>query len=214
MAFALFKKKESPEKPSGQAAEEAAKSERILLEEEKIYRRGIISVRDIIAPESMKVEPTFIVLGDKFVRTIFIMTYPRYINIGWFAPIINLNVTLDVAMYFYPVKSEIILKQLKKKVGALEAQIISDSEKGAPRDPIRETALRDIEKLRDDLTQGVEHFFQFALYITIYADSKEALDNISEDVESLFGGKLIYSKKFYIRRSKDLIPRFLWPTMS
>ncbi|MDD5490265.1 MAG: ATP-binding protein [Patescibacteria group bacterium] len=195
MAFALFKKKESPEKPSGQAAEEAAKSERILLEEEKIYRRGIISVRDIIAPESMKVEPTFIVLGDKFVRTIFIMTYPRYINIGWFAPIINLNVTLDVAMYFYPVKSEIILKQLKKKVGALEAQIISDSEKGAPRDPIRETALRDIEKLRDDLTQGVEHFFQFALYITIYADSKEALDNISEDVESLFGGKLIYSKK-------------------
>ncbi len=193
------KKKEKPEQLTGKEAKEAAKrkeeEEKILLEEEKIYRRGIVSIKDIIAPASLKVEPSFIRLADKFVRTVFVITYPRYISIGWFAPIINLNITLDVSMYFYPVKSDIILKQLKKKVGALEAQILSDQEKGAPRDPIRETALRDIEKLRDDLTQGIEHFFQFSLYVTIYADSKEELDNISEDVESLFGGKLIYSKK-------------------
>jgi len=64
------------------------------------------------------------------------------------------------------------LKQLKKKVGALQAQLSGDAEKGAPRDPMRETALRDIEQLRDDLTQGVEHFFQFAFYVTIYAKIK------------------------------------------
>ncbi|MFH0804780.1 MAG: ATP-binding protein, partial [Patescibacteria group bacterium] len=87
------------------------------------------------------------------------------------------------------------LKQLRNKVGALEAQILGDAEKGAPRDPIRETALRDIEKLRDDLTQGIERFFQFALYTTIYADSKEDLDKISEKVESLFGSRLVYTKR-------------------
>ena len=79
-------------------------------------------------------------------------------------------------MFFYPVKSEIILKQLKKRVGNLQAQLMSDIEKGAPRDPILETALRDIEKLRDDLTQGIEKFFQFSLYATIYADSLEELE--------------------------------------
>lgn len=191
--FLPFLKKK--DKEEGTRDEKGGGEERILLEEERIYRRGVVSVKDIIAPASMKVEPTFIRLSDKFVRTIFVITYPRYISIGWFTPVINLNVTLDVAMYFYPVKSEVILKQLKKKVGALEAQILSDTEKGAPRDPIRETALRDIEQLRDDLTQGIEHFFQFALYVTIYADSEEELNNISEDIESLFGGKLIYSKK-------------------
>ena len=149
---------------------------KITLEEERVYRKGVLSIQDVISPAGMKIESTFITLGDIHIRTLFIVTYPRYISLGWFAPIINMNQTLDVSMYFYPVKPEVILKQLKKKVGALEAQIMSDAEKGAPRDPLRETALRDIEALRDSLTQGTEHFFQFALYVTIYANDKKELD--------------------------------------
>lgn len=165
------------------------------IEEEKAYRRGTISIKDLIAPESFKVNPNFLMLGDKFVRTIFVINYPRYISVGWFSPVINLNSTFDVAMFFYPVKSAVILKQLKNKVGNLEAQIISDAEKGAARDPLRETALRDIEALRDALTQGIEKFFQFALYVTIYADSKEELNRMSGEIENIFGSRLVYSKK-------------------
>ena len=84
-----------------------------VIEEEKAFRRGVLSVRDVIAPASLKVEPTFLRLGDKFLRTMFIISYPRYISVGWFAPVINLNFTFDVSMFFYPVKSAIILKQLK-----------------------------------------------------------------------------------------------------
>ena len=168
--------------------------EMVSLEEEKVYREGTVAIRDLIAPSAFKVDSTFIQLGDIFLRTIFIITYPRYISVGWSSPILNLNITMDISMFFYPIKAPVILKQLKKKVGALEAQISSDAEKGAPRDPIRETALRDIEQLRDDLTQGIEHFFQFAFYVTLYAKSKEELDKVSEDVENIFGSKLIYSK--------------------
>jgi len=167
------------------------------IEEEKAYRRGIVSINDLIAPASFKVNPSFLILGDKFVRTIFVINYPRYISVGWFAPIINLNSTFDVAMFFYPVNSAVILKQLKKKVGALEAQIISDAEKGAARDPLRETALRDIEALRDALTQGIEKFFQFALYVTIYADDKAELKRLSGEIENIFGSRLVYSKKVF-----------------
>lgn len=173
--------------------------EKILLEEEKVYRKGVVSVRDLIAPASMQVNPSFLKLGDIFVRTIFVVTYPRYISVGWFSPILNLNLNLDIGMFFYPVPSNIILKQLQKKVGALEAQIIADAEKGMPRDPIRETALKDIEKLRDDLTQGIEKFFQFALYVTIYAKSLESLEKITSDVEALFGSRLIYTKKVFFQ---------------
>lgn len=194
------KKKEDKKKEDGKikTAEQELKEvqeEKITLEEERLYRRGTTNVRDIIAPAALEVNPSFIKLNNKFVRTIFVINYPRYISVGWFAPVINLNTAIDVSMFFYPVKAEIILKQLKNKVGILEAQLSSDREKGAPRDPIRETALRDIEGLRDQLTQGIEHFFQFALYITLYADTKEELDKLTGDLESLFGGKLIYSKK-------------------
>jgi type IV secretory pathway VirB4 component len=203
MAFtpsAAYQKEKKASGASAVSPEEEKRlleEEKILLEEERIYRRGSVSVQDLISPASMKIEPSHVLLGDKFVRTIFVITYPRYITVGWFTPIVNLNTALDIGMFFYPVKAEIILKQLKKKAGAIEAQILADAEKGAPRDPLRETALRDIEQLRDDLTQGIEHFFQYALYVTIYAKSKEELDKTSEEIESIFGSKLIYTKRVF-----------------
>jgi hypothetical protein len=170
-----------------------------LVEEEKAYRRGIISIKDLIAPSVLQVQPDHIRLGNKFLRTVFVVTYPRYISVGWFAPIINLNNTFDIAMFFYPVKTELILKQLKNKVGVLESQIMSDAEKGAARDPLRETALRDIEYLRDALTQGTEKFFQYSLYVTLYADSIEELNKLTDTVEDIFGSRLIYSKRVYFQ---------------
>jgi len=170
-------------------------SQKVVLEQEKVYRRGISSVLDIIAPEAFQVNPSSVKIGDMYARTLFVMAYPRYIGVGWFAPIINYNATLDISMFFYPMKSEVVLKQLRNKVGVLQAQLMTDAEKGAPRDPLRETALRDIEQLRDDLTQGIEKFFQFALYITLYEKDEKKLDVLTEDVEAVLGTKLIMSKR-------------------
>lgn len=193
----LKKKNKQEEKKKKKGIEQSVELTREFIDEEKAFRRGVISIKDLIAPASMKVHPNHLILGEKFVRSIFVINYPRYISVGWFAPIINLNSTFDVAMFFYPVPSPIILKQLKKKVGNLEAQIISDAEKGAARDPLRETALRDVEALRDALTQGIEKFFQFALYVTIYTDSKEELDTLSGEIENIFGSRLVFSKKVF-----------------
>jgi len=179
------------------AIEESVEMTREIIEGEIAYRKGILSVRDLISPASLKISPTFLNLGSKFVRTIFVINYPRYISVGWFAPIINLNYTFDVSMFFYPVSSAIILKQLKNRAGNIEAQIMADREKGMPRDPLRETALGDIEYLRDALTQGTEKFFQFALYVTIYSDTLEELDRLTDQIEDIFGSRLVFSKRAF-----------------
>ncbi|MBU0732048.1 ATP-binding protein [Patescibacteria group bacterium] len=169
--------------------------EKEIVEAEKIYRAGVVSIMDLISPSALKVDPRFIDLNGIYVSTMFVTTYPRYISVGWFSPIINLNVPLDVGMYYYPVKSNIILKQLKKKVGALEADLSSDREKGAPRDPLKETALKDIERLRDELTQGIEKFFQFGLYVTIYSEDKKILEDLIEKLDGMFGSRLVVAKR-------------------
>lgn len=192
-------KEENKRKKEEVQQEEGAEAAKELVEREETFRKGTLTVNDLIAPAGMHITHDYLRLGGKYVRTIFVVGYPRYIGVGWFAPIVNLNETFDISMFFYPVKTSLILKQLKKKVGALEAQIMSDAEKGAPRDPIRETALKDIESLRDALTQGTEKFFQFALYITIYTDSKEELDKLSNQVEDALGAKLVYTKKVFFQ---------------
>lgn len=199
MAFFATKVKrelsQPPVPPKAEASEFDRFSEAELLEAERLLREGSVRVKDLIAPAAFKIAPDHVELNGVFARTLFILTYPRYISVGWFAPVINLNTTLDVSMFFYQVPSEIILKQLRNRVGALEAQIMADHEKGAPRDPIRETALRDIEQLRDSLTQGTERFFQVALYVTLYAKDQKELDKVTEEVESIFGSKLVYSRR-------------------
>lgn len=195
MAFKpINNSKDSAHAVKDDVAKKKMQQDLISLEEERLYREGTVAIRDLIAPSALSVQSNFIQLGTTFLRTIFVITYPRYMSVGWSAPVLNLNITMDIAMFFYPVSSEVILKQLKNKVGALEAQLSADAEKGAARDPLRETALRDIEQLRDDLTQGTEHFFQFAFYITLYSQTREDLDKVTEDIQNIFGSKLIYSK--------------------
>lgn len=167
------------------------------LQEEKIYRQGVANIKDLVAPASMKVDPSYVQLGDVYCRTLFVVTYPRYLSVGWASPLISLSAQLDISMFFYPIPADVILKQLKRKVGILEAQIASDAESGKPRDPINETALRDIEQLRDDLTQGIEHFFQFAFYCTFYSTERSELDRLTASVESTFGSMLIYTKRAF-----------------
>jgi hypothetical protein len=186
----------APKKLSAQNQKLA--EEKTTLEEERVYRRGTVSIRDLIAPSAFEVQPNFLKLGDQCLRTLFVTTYPRYVGIGWGSPIINYKGTIDIGMFFYPIRPEIILKQLRDKVGITESQIVSDHDSGKPRDPIQETALRDIEQLRDDLTQGIEHFFQFAFYVTVYGKDIADLDKRTEEIEAIFGTKLIYTKRgFY-----------------
>lgn len=194
----MFDPRDIKATPPPQAAAPVARANpKAELEAERIYRQGATSVRDLIAPEALEVASNYIRLGELYARTVFVVEYPRYINVGWFAPIINMDITADISMYFYPVPAHIILKQLKKKVGNVEAGLVADAEKGAPRDPLRETAFRDMEKLRDDLTQGVEHFFQSGLYVTLYAKTLEELDHSTERVENIFGSTLVYSKRVF-----------------
>ena len=69
-----------------------------------------------------------------------------------------------------------------------------NAEKGRTRDPAKEAALADAEELRDQLQIGSERFFRYGLYVTIYADSIDELSFIQNEIESMFGQMLVYSK--------------------
>ncbi|MEW6407557.1 MAG: VirB4-like conjugal transfer ATPase, CD1110 family [Patescibacteria group bacterium] len=183
--------------PIGKQSQEnlTEKEKEELLKAEEIYRKGVVSVRDVIAPTALQINPDHLRLGEKFCRTLFIFTYPRYLSTGWLAPIIDLNEEMDIAFYITPISAEKILKTLKGKVAQIQSTITSAQEKGEVRDPVLETALQDVESLRDSLVQGTERFFHFAIYLTIYAQNQKGLEEKTKEIESLFGHKLVYSKR-------------------
>ncbi len=182
---------------AGEKAPKTGKAVRQLAEYEEVYKEGMVTILDLVAPAYMEVDPRYLRLGNKYLKTMFVVGYPRYLAVGWFSPIINMSVALDIGMYFYPLEISGVLEQMQRKVGILQAQLSEDTEKGAPRDPVREVAYQDLEQLRDDITQGKEKFFQFALYVTVYASDLKSLEQITTDVEQVFATKLIVTKPVF-----------------
>lgn len=159
------------------------------------YQQGMASVLDLIAPAAFRIEPNFLQLGSLFTRTLFVFTYPRYVQTNWLSPIINYDITLDVSMFIYPIGTKQVMGQLRKKAGQLESSLAIEQEKGMVKNPELETAVSDIESLRDVLQRGEMRLFQFALYFTIYAKNIDELNTITEQLESTLGGMLIYTKQ-------------------
>jgi type IV secretory pathway VirB4 component len=163
-------------------------------EAKRVYEEGVSSIKDLIAPAAMEITFNYLRIEDYYVRTLFTFTYPRYINTNWLSPVINYDITMDISMFIYPVETKEVMQNLRKKVGQMESAWSINREKGKVRDPELETALGDAEELRDRLQRGEEKLFQYALYFTLYAKSKEELDTLTKQLESTLGGKLVFTK--------------------
>lgn len=173
------------------AAEQRAREQE---EVEQAFLKGITTLRDLIAPSSIEINSSYFRLGTKYGRTLYVYGYPRQIYTGWLSSIINIDEVLDVSLYIYPVESQVVLNNLRKKVTQLEASISINSEKGRTRDPGLEAAINDAEELRDQLQVGAEKFFRFGLYITLYADSLDELSFVQHKIETIFGQQMVFTK--------------------
>lgn len=186
--MAIFGKKPDPIS----AAEAAKIAEQ--QEAEFVYRQGIVTMRDLIAPPSLKIESSYIQLGKRFARTIYVYGYPRQIFTGWLSPLVNIDEVIDMSINIYPVESQVVLNNLRRKVSELEASYEINAEKGRVRDPGLEAAITDAEELRDKLQVGEERFFRFGLYLTMYADTLDDLNQLQRKIEGIFGQSLVYTK--------------------
>lgn len=173
------------------AAEQQAREQ---AEVEQAFLKGVTTLRDLIAPSSLEINGSYFRLGTKYGRTIYVYGYPRQIYTGWLSPLINIDEVLDVSMFIYPVDSQVVLNNLRKKVTQLQASTDINNEHGKTRDPALEAAINDAEELRDQLQVGAERFFRFGLYVTLYADSLDELSFVQHKIETLFGQQLVFSK--------------------
>jgi len=173
------------------AAEQRAREQ---AEVEQAFLKGVSTLRDLIAPSSIEIHSSYFRLGTKYGRTLYIYGYPRQIYTGWLSSLINIDEVIDVSMYVYPVDSQVILNNLRKKVTQLEASTSIANEKGKTRDPALEAAINDAEELRDQIQLGAEKFFRFGLYVTLWADSMDELNFVQNKLETLFGQQMVFSK--------------------
>ena len=160
----------------------------------KGYTASGRDIQDVIAPAGLEVNTGYLKFGEKYLKTFFLFTYPRYLTSGWFSPIINLAEIIDISVHIHPIDTALALRNLRRKTAQVQAQIMEREEKGLVRDPMLETAYQDVENLRDALQQAQEKLFEIGIYITIYGNDLKDLARLENLIVSLLESKLVYIK--------------------
>lgn len=189
--MALFGKKQPALDPVTIAQQQQQREQQ---EVNAAFQKGITALRDFIAPSSLVYDSTHFQLGTRYARTYYVYGYPRQIFTGWLSSMVNVDEVIDISLFVYPVESQVVLENLRKKVTQLEAGLQIDAEKGRVRDPGKQAAIVDAEEMRDKLQVGEERFFRFGFYFTIYGFSMDELEFVSHKIESILGQQLVYSK--------------------
>lgn len=175
----------------------------------EIYQQGVLDLQDVIAPHALRVNPRELDLGEKIARTFFVVSYPRFLSTGWFAPIINIDKVIDIAIYIHPMDTNEVLRKFQKKVAEVQSQISMREDKGMVRDPVLDTAYTDLEQLRDSLQQAQEKLFEVGLYLTIYGDTREDLDKSESEIRSILEARLVYLRPALFQQEqgfKSILP--------
>ena len=149
---------------------------------------------DLIAPAALKVDASYVRVGDIYARTLFVYNYPRFLNQNWLAPIINLGRTVDISMHVHPMPTGEVLRKLQRQLTSVQAEMLEREEKGLIRDPVLEAAQRNIENLRDHLQTSEEKMFKFGLYLIIYGKAQNEIDDAENEIRSILESKLVLIK--------------------
>lgn len=174
-------------------------------EVEKIIEETTINLKDIIAPSSISVNYDSIKLGKRLAKSFFIFSYPRYLSTGWFSPIINLDTPMNISIFIHPVSTEPLLKQLRRRVTEVQAEISESEKKGLVRDPALETAYQDLEGLRERLMTAQERMSKLGIYLTVYAENEEGLKDVETTLRSILEARLIYIKPTLYQQKQGFI---------
>jgi conjugal transfer ATP-binding protein TraC len=176
-----------------------------VIENEEFYQSGVATVRGLIAPSALEIKTDHIQIGNVMSSTMFVIAYPRFLNDNWFSPIINIDFPMDTAMFIHPADTREVLKNLKKSAAHVHSQININANSGKVMDPMLETAVDNIENLRVSLQQGTERFFQFGLYLTVFATEAAVLQKNKSEIQAILEAQLIYTKPAVLRMEQGFM---------
>lgn len=158
------------------------------------YNFGEQDQIDIISYSGLEEQSTYLQIGEKYVRTLFISGYPFVATTGWLNMLVNFNHNIDISYHIEQVNPVLALPKLNRKITELESRKRSMLKDGKMIGSELTDPLESAIELRDKIQRGQEKLFQVSIYMGITADSLEELNKTTTILETVMATKLFYIK--------------------
>ena len=144
--------------------------------------QSLFNLKDLIAPSYIEIDFNDIIIDSTYYRTLIVTAYPRKVNNTWLSPLINYEDEIGISLFFYPIGSDLIINQLRRKIAELEASLTIQLQGGKVLDPREKVKLEDAQKLIESVASGAEKFFKLSFYIRLKAKNKEEMDTKTKNI--------------------------------
>jgi hypothetical protein len=144
-------------------------------------RTDEVSLARLLAPRSFSIAASWLAVessGTHYLECLALTNLPRTIHPGWLQHLIEMNEPyLDICMHIQPQASDIVTKHLRQKVVELGGALRVAAQQGELRgNTITRHALKDIERVRDQLVRQESHLYSVTLLLLVHASSCAELD--------------------------------------
>ena len=160
-----------------------------------IERMGLTS-KDIIAPNSLVFpkkhrDSDYFMAGDVYGRAMCIMNFPTTMQADLLNVISTVPCNMLTSVYFMPTRKDIALKMIREKKANVSRDI-SERNKNAMKEgyftdyvaPDLAEAKDETDGLLDDVMRRNQKIFFTTLLVTIFADSKEELEDYTTQLDT------------------------------
>ncbi|MCA1229656.1 VirB4 family type IV secretion system protein [Saccharopolyspora sp. 6M] len=142
-------------------------------------------------PDSLAVGTRHVQVGSDWVASFAITGFPREVHPGWLSPLLTYPGRVDVSVHITPVDPATAAKGLRKQLGKLESGRRHTAEHGRLADPQIEAATEDAYELSDRIARGEGKMFRLGLYVSVHAETEQALADEVQAVRSLAASLLL-----------------------
>jgi conjugal transfer ATP-binding protein TraC len=149
---------------------------------------------DLLSYSGLEENPTYLQIGDKFVRTLFISGFPYVASTGWLNMLTNFNHNLDIAYHIEQIDPITAIPKLNRKITELESTKRGMLKSGKVIGSEITDPLESAMELKDKIQRGQEKLFQISIYMTITAGSLAELNKITTLLETVMSTRLFYIK--------------------
>lgn len=179
-------------------------SERKRRDETLKFHVGEQDQLDVITYSGLEEDRNYLVIDNRYVRTLFISGYPYTASSGWLNHLINFNHNIDISYHIEPIEATLALPKLNRKITELTSTKRAMERAGKIVGAELTDPLESAIALRDKIQRGQENLFQVSLYLCIFADTLSELDKTTKLLEHILATRLFYMKSAMYQQLEGL----------
>ncbi len=156
----------------------------------RILKNSLSTINDALAPDSFEFKKDYIMLGNRYARTVFIRSLPSFLNDSFLTELTDLNFNMMFTMNIKPIEPDEAVKLIKNQITGMESSKMdfqkSSSKEGmyTPFIPFElRKNLSEAEELLDSVISGNQRLFLTNFIVLINEGTKEKLDEHTEIIK-------------------------------